>query len=228
MPTFELIRRGQIPETFRAKSVASKFDIQSDDIVEKFSGNIDFDGKDWSVGLIVGPSGSGKTTISKELFKDQYIRQFSYMAGCILDDMPKEKNVDEITRTFHSVGFGSAKSWLKPYSVLSTGEQMRADLARAILEEREIIVFDEYTSVVNREIAKIGSYAVQKAIRKLGKKFIAVTCHYDVADWLEPDWVFNTETMSFFLPQITNGHQSNWSFLNVTALCGGILGSITI
>ena len=31
----------------------------------------------------------------------------------------------------------------------------------------------------------------------LKKKFIAVTCHYDVVDWLDPDWVFCTDTMEF-------------------------------
>ncbi len=29
------------------------------------------------------------------------------------------------------------------------------------------------------------------------RKFIAVTCHYDVVDWLDPDWVFCTDTMEF-------------------------------
>jgi GNAT superfamily N-acetyltransferase len=38
---------------------------------------------------------------------------------------------------------------------------------------------------------------MQKAIRKTDKKFIAVTCHFDVQDWLLPDWVFNTDTMTF-------------------------------
>jgi GNAT superfamily N-acetyltransferase len=38
---------------------------------------------------------------------------------------------------------------------------------------------------------------MQKAIRKTQKKFIAVTCHFDVEDWLLPDWVFNTDTMTF-------------------------------
>jgi hypothetical protein len=34
-------------------------------------------------------------------------------------------------------------------------------------------------------------------VRRSKKKFIAVTCHYDVVDWLEPDWVFCTDTMVF-------------------------------
>ena len=57
--------------------------------------------------------------------------------------------------------------------------------------------FDEFTSVVDRNVAQIGSFAMQKAIRKTDKKFIAVTCHHDVEDWLLPDWVFNTDTMTF-------------------------------
>ena len=40
---------------------------------------------------------------------------------------------------------------------------------------------------------------MQKAIRKTNKKFIAVTCHYDVEDWLLPDWVFDTNSMTFRL-----------------------------
>lgn len=38
---------------------------------------------------------------------------------------------------------------------------------------------------------------MQKAIRKTKKQFIAVTCHYDVEDWLLPDWVFDTNSMTF-------------------------------
>jgi ABC-type ATPase with predicted acetyltransferase domain len=111
--------------------------------------------------------------------------------------MPKECSVDEITKAFNSVGFSSPPSWLKPYSVLSNGQKMRADLARAILEDNKLFVFDEFTSVVDREVAKIGSFAIQKAIRKTDKQFIAVGCHYDIEEWLLPDWVFNTDTMTF-------------------------------
>jgi len=46
-------------------------------------------------------------------------------------------------------------------------------------------------------VAKIGSHAVQKFIRKRKRQFVAVTCHYDVAEWLEPDWIYDVSTMSF-------------------------------
>ena len=74
---------------------------------------------------------------------------------------------------------------------------MRVDLARAILEDRPFFVFDEFTSVVDRNVAKIGTHAMQKAIRRADKKFIVVTPHFDVGDWLCPDWVFDTNKMEF-------------------------------
>ena len=79
--------------------------------------------------------------------------------------MPKKCSLDDITKSFNAVGFSSPPSWLKSYNVLSNGEKMRVDLARALLENKELFVFDEFTSVVDRYIAKIGSLAVQKTIR---------------------------------------------------------------
>jgi len=196
MPTFDIIKEVKPKQTFRVASVIGKFDLQSEHIVEHFKGNIDIN-DNWQVGLIVGKSGTGKTTIAKQLFENAYITNFEYSAETILDDMPKECSLEEITNAFNSVGFSSPPSWLKPYSVLSNGQKMRVDLARAILDEKDIFVFDEFTSVVDRNVAQIGSFAMQKAIRKTDKKFIAVTCHHDVEEWLLPDWVFNTDTMTF-------------------------------
>jgi ABC-type polar amino acid transport system ATPase subunit/GNAT superfamily N-acetyltransferase len=196
MPTFDIVRQVKPKQTFRVASVIGKFDLQSENIVEHFSGNIDIDDK-WQVGLIVGKSGTGKTTIAKQLFEDAYVTNFEYTAETILDDMPKQCSLEEITNAFNSVGFSSPPSWLKPYSVLSNGQKMRVDLARSILDEKKFFVFDEFTSVVDRNVAQIGSFAMQKAIRKTDKKFIAVTCHHDVQDWLLPDWVFNTDSMTF-------------------------------
>jgi len=196
MPTFDIIKQVKPTKTFRVASVMGKFDLQSENIIEHFKGDIDLP-NEWQIGLIVGKSGTGKTTIAKQLFENAYITNYEYNAETVLDDMPKECSVEQITSAFNSVGFSSPPSWLKPYSVLSNGQKMRVDLARAILEEQKFFVFDEFTSVVDRNVAQIGSFAMQKAIRKTDKKFIAVTCHFDVQDWLLPDWVFNTDTMTF-------------------------------
>lgn len=196
MPTFNIVRKATPAKSFRVASVMGTFDLETTAVVEHFVGSIDMPDK-WQIGLIVGNSGTGKTTIARELFPDAYVTKYDYTHESFLDDMPAGASMTDITKTLNSVGLSSVPSWLKRYDVLSNGEKMRVDLARAILEERQLIVFDEFTSVVDRNIAKVGSYATQKAIRKTDKQFIAVTCHFDVEDWLLPDWVFDTNTMTF-------------------------------
>lgn len=196
MPNFDIIKKCAPKKTFRVASVMGTYDLENNAVEERFVGEINFP-NNWKIGLIVGASGTGKTTIAKELFPNAYIERYNYTHECLLDDMPKTASVQDITKTLTSVGFASVPSWLKSYAVLSNGEKMRCDLARAILSDKELIVFDEFTSVVDRNVAKIGSFAMQKAIRKTNKQFIAVTCHYDVEDWLLPDWVFDTNSMTF-------------------------------
>lgn len=196
MPHFDIIRAAQPGESFRVKSVMGTYDLQTNKTTEHFVGDIDLP-DEWNVGLIVGRSGTGKTTIARELFGDCIIDGYEYTHESILDDMPKDASVAEITAALSSVGFASPPSWLKSYAMLSNGEKMRCDLARAMLEKRDVFCFDEFTSVVDRTVAKVGSFAIQKAIRRGGQKFIAVTCHADVEEWLMPDWVFNTDTMTF-------------------------------
>src|SRR6185437_16894383 len=77
--------------------------------------------------------------------------------------------------------------------LLSGGERFRCDLARVLLAGRPLVAFDEFSSVVDRTAAQIGAAAVSKAIRsgRLEQRFVAVTCHYDVLTWLEPDWVLD-------------------------------------
>jgi ABC-type dipeptide/oligopeptide/nickel transport system ATPase subunit len=197
MSSFNIIRKSDIKKTFRTNAIQTQYDLNYSQIKEEFIGEIKLE-KDWNIGLIVGNSGTGKTTIAKELFPRAYFENFKYNNNLsIIDNINEKIELKKISQVFNSVGFSSPPSWLKPYNVLSNGEKMRIDLARCILEEKELIVFDEFTSVIDRNVAQIGSYAISKAIRKNNKKFIAISCHFDIIEWLEPDWIFNTNDMHF-------------------------------
>lgn len=195
---FNIEKRNNITLTERVEEVMADFDIKMEHSNEAFNGSIDIEGKEWSIGLIVGGSGTGKSTIAKEVFNDCYVRGYDYDDNSVLDNMPGHCNVKEIEKAFTSVGFSSPPSWLKPYNVLSTGEKMRVDLARSILLDNDLIVFDEFTSVVDREVAKTCSLAIQKEMRRKGKKFVAVSCHSDIIDYLSPDWIYDTDQKTFF------------------------------
>lgn len=229
MPNFDIIKESKYSKTFRNESVKGQFDLSIQSVKERFTGNIDIEDKQWEIGLIVGSSGSGKSTIAKQIFSDSYICNFEYGSGSVLDEMPKEKTTEEITSVFNSVGFATVWSWLKPYHVLSNGEKMRVDLANAILSDKQTIVFDEFTSVVDRTIAKTASFAIQKAVRKLGKQFVAVSCHYDIIKWLEPDWIYDTDKHEFFFAQEnTKGQNCKLKSDVVIQKSGTYLKSITI
>lgn len=233
MPNFDIIKEVHPDKTFRVSSIINNFDLDVDHIHEHFTGSLDIEGKEWNVGLIVGSSGTGKSTIAKECFGDNYIKGYEYNAKSVIDDMPKGKSLKDIEKTFTSVGFASPPSWLKPYDVLSNGEKMRTDLARSILEDRELICFDEFTSVVNREVAKTSSFAIAKAVRKQDKKFVAVACHRDIIDWLEPDWIYDTDEKHFFIVgESSTALKSNLKYTGLTTKLkskyGKCLESITI
>lgn len=144
----------------------------------------------YNIGLIVGSSGSGKSTLLKE-----------FNTGLDKDIITWRKDVsvasnfktpDEAIEKLGAVGLNSIPSWVKPFHVLSNGEQFRASLARR-LEDYALI--DEFTSVVDRNVAKACSASVSKYIRKKNlRKVVFASCHRDIIEWLEPDWVYDTDT----------------------------------
>lgn len=154
--------------------------------------------KPWSVGLIVGPSGAGKSTIARHLFGDALLDGQRWDPnGALLDDFPADMGIREITGLLTSVGLGSPPAWVRPFATLSNGEQFRASMARALADTDGLVVVDEFTSVVDRQVAKVASHTVQKAVRRASRQLVAVTCHYDVQDWLQPDWVYDVAEASF-------------------------------
>jgi ABC-type ATPase with predicted acetyltransferase domain len=116
----------------------------------------------------------------------------------IIDAIAPAGDFNAVTGALGSVGLGSVPTWLRPYPALSNGEKFRADLARLVCDAPERAIVDEFTSVVDRQIAKFGALAFAKAWRRLkAKKVVLLTPHYDVVEWLEPDWVFDTAKRSF-------------------------------
>jgi ABC-type lipoprotein export system ATPase subunit/N-acetylglutamate synthase-like GNAT family acetyltransferase len=198
MPSAEFVVQSTVKNTFKTNKVKSMFDCDMDVVSKHFDVSIPIEQMDWSIGLIVGASGSGKTTIAKTLFPEyELFNGFEWSDGAIVDDFGDNFSAKEITEVLSKVGFASPPDWLKPFSVLSNGQKMRAELARLILTADKPFIYDEFTSVVDRNVAKIGCAAIQKFIRKQKKQFIAVSCHYDIEEWLEPDWVYDCNTMQF-------------------------------
>ena len=172
--------------------VYKSYDIQNqEETVTTIPNNIDFNEiDDWNVGVVYGGSGSGKTTILKSLGNIESVEFDGRKALISCFDFLSPKDA---SRLLTSVGLASVPSWLRPYHALSNGEQYRAKLGYIVGKavEDEPILIDEYTSVVDRDVAKSMSYALQKYLRKTNKRVILASCHFDIMEWLQPDWVYS-------------------------------------
>jgi ABC-type ATPase involved in cell division len=183
--------------SIRARQVSSMFDAPISETC-KLNWTFDFPYEDqpWNVGLIVGPSGSGKSTILRHVFGEE--QRFDWAAPSVIDTFDKTLKIDAVASACQAVGFNTIPAWMRPYHVLSNGEKFRVELARRLLETKaDTIVVDEFTSVVDRQVAQIGSHAVQKHVRRNGQQFVAASCHYDIIDWLQPDWVLDVASRQF-------------------------------
>ena len=183
---FKSYRAARVKSLFNAES-GCNFDLDAD---------LPIDDPQWKIGLIVGPSGSGKTSIGRRIFGEGAMYDPSDWGDDqpIIDAISPGASFNDVTAALASVGLGDVPAWLRPYAVLSNGEKFRAALARLICEAPARVVVDEFTSVVDRQIAKFGALAFQKSWRRTGGQCVLLSCHYDIIDWIEPDWIFDTAT----------------------------------
>lgn len=196
MPSIDILVQSEIDKTARVRQLGAMFDVPLQEVARlEWHGTLPIEDDEWNIGLIVGPSGSGKTTIANQLFGAHVPLQ--WQSKSVIDDFAKSLSIEQIAGVCQSVGFNTIPAWMRPYDVLSTGEKFRVDVARRMLELSDPIVIDEFTSVVDRQVARIGSHAVQKFVRKNNRKLIAVSCHYDIIEWLQPDWIFEPASMTF-------------------------------
>lgn len=181
--------------SYRAARVKSLFNCESG---ANFSIDATLpDDNDWKIGVIVGPSGSGKTSIGRQLWPNTgiYDGDKGWPDNApIIDAISPDGSFDEVTGALSAVGLGSVPVWLRPYHALSNGEKFRAGLARVIAGSLEKVIIDEFTSVVDRQIAKIGAAAFSKSWKRGSGQAVLLSCHYDILDWVEPDWVFDTRS----------------------------------
>ena len=131
--------------SYRAARVKSLFNAESGANF-RLAAELPVDDADWSIGLIVGPSGSGKTSIGRTIWGGGAFASFDDWPhdAPIVDAILQGGSFDDVTAALASVGLGTVPSWLRPFPVLSNGEQFRANLARVICEMPSRVVIDEY------------------------------------------------------------------------------------
>lgn len=187
----EVHNRSETADSIKVERVRSMFNVEAE-AAEQFDLVLDLDlPDDWTLGAVVGPSGSGKTSLGAQI--GRIVDPKWAKEKALVDSFDKGASFDDITGALASVGLGDVPAWLRPYAVLSMGEQFRANLARTLVDADPKVrwVLDEFTSVVDRQIARIGALAFGKAWKRKGGQLVVLSCHYDILPWLKPDWVLD-------------------------------------
>ena len=163
------------------------FDYESDGTERFYPYEIPIDlPSNFGLGVIVGASGTGKSTLLKEFGSPEQPvwNVFSSVASHF-------NSAEEASELLSAAGLMSVPEWIKPYDVLSTGQKFRADLARSLSDNS---VIDEFTSVVDRNVACAASTAMARFIRKNNiHNVVVATVHRDILPFLEPDWIIDTD-----------------------------------
>lgn len=152
---------------------------------------------DWQIGVVAGPSGSGKSSVGRYMVTAA--GWTDWKGGRwpkdepIIEVLTRQSDFNKATGALAAVGLGSVPSWLRPHRVLSMGEAFRAEMAKLLLSKETEVVLDEFTSVLDRQVAQVGAGAFARSWRKVpGRRIVLLTPHYDVLDWIQPDWVIDT------------------------------------
>lgn len=175
----------------------------------------------FKIGVIVGSSGSGKSTLLKQ-FGNEEIPSWDNTKSIISHFQTPEEAINKMG----AVGLNTIPSWYKPYDVLSNGEKFRADLARKIKSNS---VIDEFTSVIDRNVAKAASASLSKYIKNNNiHNIVLATCHKDILEWIEPDWVIDTDTGEFYNGFFLSAQNSKSKYIEQTIISGPCLKTIII
>lgn len=198
MQNFDLTLSSAVSKTFRCVKAANSLDIDATKkSTHHFQINADIK-TDFNIGLIVGASGSGKTTLAKHIWGNESFKEILNPSLPVIDQFDLDYSYDDCAAMLAGVGLTSVPCWIRPASTLSNGQRARAECALQMARSKnDFIVMDEWTSVVDRTVAKVMSHCVQKHARRTGKRIVLLSCHYDVAEWLNPDWVIDCNRQEY-------------------------------
>lgn len=226
MSSYRIELKSEASDSFRAIKAANSCDLDLDSkLCHKFAINFTLP-DEWNIGLIVGNSGSGKSTLAQHIWGIDFCEYDENKN--VIDQFPETFSYDDCVSFLTKIGLNAVSRWLVPMKVLSNGERYRAIFALMLARSENTLVLDEFTSVIDRVVAKALSHSTQKLARKMNKKLILLSCHFDIIEWLNPDWIINADKQTFELYKKKDRNNYVSTSELVKNQRGRVLASITI
>lgn len=179
---------------------------------------------------IIGGSGTGKTTLLKKWFNlNSSTFNFNDERPILEILFEKIKNFDETCKLLFDVGLSCVPVWKNNYNILSNGEKLRFEIAYKLINNDKVIYVDEFTSMLDRQVAKNLTLKINSLVEKYNKNFVLVTAHFDVLDWIKVDRLVDTNLKKVYSPQYQSliTHM-NWKLEVYREICGDYLTTIII
>lgn len=200
MQTYRVTLISEPSASFRCQKAAGSVDL---DLTKKLKHELTIQAdieRDFNVGLIIGASGSGKTTLATQIYAAAALHDDVDQTKPIIEQFPASMSYDDCVDALNSIGLSQVVCWVRPVATLSNGQKARAAVALKLAKalQGETIVIDEWTSVVDRTVAKAMSLCAARHARKHNKRLVLLSCHYDVTEWLNPDWIIDCNTHEYF------------------------------
>ena len=194
-----------IPETKSTKMIMDAFGLKGDTVFSDIVQNVSVKASNGNIILVVGSSGSGKSVFLNALDPEKTLdvnlsvnrsAKLNYSTGRLRhlrDDIPifealAEKYTPEKAFVALSrVGLSEALAFIKPFWMLSRGQQYRAMIADLLLRNEEVWLLDEFCSDLDPITAKIVAHNLRKQVIETGRvAFIAAANHTHYLDALRP------------------------------------------
>jgi hypothetical protein len=197
LQTHELTLASPVSKSFRCIKAANSLDIDAGKkSIHHFRVEADLQ-TPFNLGLIVGASGS-KTTLAKHIWGEDCFSVLLRNEPPVIEQFPNVWTYEQCASALSGVGLTSVPCWIRPAYTLSNGQKARAEAALQMSHERDgISVMDEWTSVVDRTVAKVMSHCIQKHARRAQRSIVLLSCHYDVIEWLNPDWIIDCNKQEY-------------------------------
>lgn len=190
MQTYNVELVSPVSKSYRCKRAADSLDIDVEKkAIHRLSVRADIE-TPFSIGLILGASGSGKTTLAKQMFGQDCFKTVLDETKPIIEQFPETYDYESSAAILAGVGLTQVPCWIRPVYTLSNGQKARAEAA-LLMCNPSLTVIDEWTSVVDRTVAKVMSHCIQKHARAQNRRIVLLSCHYDVVEWLNPDWIID-------------------------------------
>jgi ABC-type transport system involved in cytochrome c biogenesis ATPase subunit/GNAT superfamily N-acetyltransferase len=194
-----------LPQTRATKVLIESFGLAGDTIVADLVSKTSVKASSGNIILVVGPSGSGKSVFLRALdpaadiganLKVTLGGHRKYTAGWLQrlrDDLPlfealSERHTPSLAFSALSrVGLAEAFAFIKPFWMLSRGQQYRALMADLLLRDDSVWLLDEFGSDLDALTARIVAHNLRKQVVATGRiAFIAAANHTHFIEALRP------------------------------------------